>query len=72
MTALAPQELLKTRAAVEQVRFSRLKTQIAIERTRQSLAETRALIVALQFVCSSEKRAPEETGRKRKRQATLS
>jgi hypothetical protein len=38
---------LKTRVAVEQVRFSRIETQIAIARTRQFLAETRALIVAL-------------------------
>jgi hypothetical protein len=52
MTLLTPEVLLKTQAAVDQVRFSRLETQIAIQRTRKSLAETRALIVALQFACS--------------------
>jgi hypothetical protein len=47
MTALTSEVLLKARAAVEQVRSARFETQIAIERSRQSLAETRALIVAL-------------------------
>jgi hypothetical protein len=41
--------LLRTRVAVDQVMLSRLATQSAIERSRNSLAETRALLVALQF-----------------------
>jgi hypothetical protein len=41
--------LLRTRVAVEQARLTRLATQTAIERSRTSLAETRALIVALRF-----------------------
>jgi hypothetical protein len=35
--------------AVDQARLSRLATQSAIERSRTSLAETRALLVALRF-----------------------
>jgi hypothetical protein len=41
--------LLRTRVAVDQARLTRLATQTAIERSRTSLAETRALIVALRF-----------------------
>jgi hypothetical protein len=41
--------LLRTRVAVDQVMLSRLATQSAIERSRTSLAETRALLVALRF-----------------------
>ena len=54
--AALPQVLLNTRAAVEQVRFSRFETQVAIQRTRQSLAEIRALIAELQFAYRSEGR----------------
>jgi hypothetical protein len=45
----SPETLLRTRVAVDQVMLSRLATQSAIERSRNSLAETRALLVALQF-----------------------
>jgi hypothetical protein len=55
MTSI-PQVLLNTRAAVEQVRFSRLETQNAIQRSRQSVAEIKALIVALQSAVRSEGR----------------
>jgi hypothetical protein len=64
MTALTSEVLLKTRAAVEQIRSSRLETQIAIERSRQSLAEIRALIVALKFGDSQRRK---QTVRKLKR-----
>jgi hypothetical protein len=64
MTALTSEVLLKTRAAVEQVRSSRLETQIAIGRSRQSLAETRALIVELKFGLSEKRK---QTVRKLKR-----
>ena len=40
--------LVRTRIAVDQVRLSRLATQNSIERSRHSLAETRALLIALQ------------------------
>jgi hypothetical protein len=53
---LTSEVLLKTQAAVDQVCSSRLETQIAIGRSRKSLAETRALIVALKFARSPEKR----------------
>ena len=39
--------LVRARIAVDQVRFSRLATQNAIERNRQSLAEMKAILVAL-------------------------
>jgi hypothetical protein len=37
------------RVAVDQARLSRLATQSAIERSRTSLAETRALLIALRY-----------------------
>jgi hypothetical protein len=43
------ESLLRTRVAVDQVMLSRLATQSAIERSRNSLAETRALLVTLRF-----------------------
>jgi hypothetical protein len=43
------ESLLRTRVAVDQVMLSRLSTQSAIERSRTSLAETRALLVALRY-----------------------
>ena len=46
-TALTQEVLLKTRVAVDRVRLSRLATQNAIERSRESLAETRAALVSL-------------------------
>lgn len=46
-TALTQEVLLKTRVAVDRVRLSRLATQNAIERGRESLAETRAALVSL-------------------------
>jgi hypothetical protein len=45
--------LLRAQVAVDQVRLSRLATQSAIERSRSSLAETRALLVALRFAVRS-------------------
>jgi hypothetical protein len=39
--------LVRARIAVDQVRLSRLATQNAIETNRQSLAETKAILVAL-------------------------
>jgi hypothetical protein len=50
--------LLRTRVAVDQVRLSRLATQNAIERSRASLAETRALLVALQFAVGNREVGP--------------
>ena len=47
MTALTQEVLLKARVAVDQVRLSRLATQNAIERSRESLAATRAALVSL-------------------------
>jgi hypothetical protein len=44
-----PEELVRTGVALDQARLSRLATQNAIERSRQSLAETRALLVALRY-----------------------
>jgi hypothetical protein len=41
--------LVRARIAVDQTRLSRLATQSAIERSRSSLAETRALLVALRY-----------------------
>jgi hypothetical protein len=41
--------LVRARVAVDQARLSRLATQSAIERSRTSLAETRALVVALRY-----------------------
>jgi hypothetical protein len=58
MTALTSEVLIKTQAAVQRVRSSRLLTQIAIERSRRSLAETRALIVALKFDVSERRKHP--------------
>ena len=45
--------LVRARIAVDQVRFSRLATQNAIERNRQSLAEMKAILVALRDADSS-------------------
>ena len=39
--------LVRARVAVDQVRLSRLATQNAIDRSRDSLAETRLAVVAL-------------------------
>jgi hypothetical protein len=44
-----PEAVLRARVAIDQVRWSRLATQSAIERSRGSLAETRRLLVALRF-----------------------
>jgi hypothetical protein len=41
--------LLRAQVAVDQARLSRVETQTAIERSRTSLAKTRALLVALRF-----------------------
>jgi hypothetical protein len=41
--------LVRARVAVDQARLSRLATQSAIERSRTSLAETRALLIALRY-----------------------
>jgi hypothetical protein len=50
----SPQEaLVRARIAVDQVRLSRLATQNAIERNRQSLAEMKAILVALRDADSS-------------------
>ena len=40
--------LLRTRVLVDQIRLSKLATQSAIERSRESLAETRAALVTIQ------------------------
>jgi hypothetical protein len=54
MIALSSAEaLVRTRIAVDQVRLSRLATQNAIERSRNSLADTRELLAALQRTYSS-------------------
>jgi hypothetical protein len=45
--------LVRARIAVDQVRLSRLATQNAIERNRQSLAEMKAVLVALRDAESS-------------------
>jgi hypothetical protein len=45
--------LVRARIAVDQVRLSRLATQNAIERNRQSLAETKAILVAIRVANSS-------------------
>jgi hypothetical protein len=45
--------LVRARIAVDQVRLSRLATQNAIERNRQSLAEMKAILVALRDADSS-------------------
>ena len=48
MIKSSPHEaLVRARIAVDQVRLSRLATQNAIERNRQSLAEMKAILVAL-------------------------
>jgi hypothetical protein len=71
MTALTSEVLLKARAAIEQVRSSRFETQIAIERSRQSLAETTALIVALKFGASERhKQTMRKLKRTRRRETT--
>jgi hypothetical protein len=53
--------LVRARVAVDEARLSRLATQSAIERSRTSLAETRALLVALRYAYSS---MEHEVGRK--------
>jgi hypothetical protein len=45
--------LVRARMAVDQIRLSRLATQNAIERNRQSLAEMKAILVALRDADSS-------------------
>jgi hypothetical protein len=45
--------LVRARIAVDQVRLSRLATQNAIERNRQSLAEMKAILVAIRVANSS-------------------
>ena len=50
MTAANSTEaLLRARVSVDQVRLSRLATQNAIERSRESLAETKAALVAMKL-----------------------
>ena len=44
-----PELLLRSRVAVDQARLTRLATQNAIQRSRTSLAETRALLVSFRF-----------------------
>jgi len=44
-----PELLLRSRVAVDQARLTRLATQNAIQRSRISLAETRALLVSFRF-----------------------
>jgi hypothetical protein len=44
-----PELLLRSRVAVDQARLTRLATQNAIQRSRMSLAETRALLVSFRF-----------------------
>ena len=39
--------LVRARVSVDQIRLSRLATQTAIERSRNSLSETRAALVAM-------------------------
>ena len=39
--------LVRARVSVDQIRLSRLATQTAIERSRDSLSETRAALVAM-------------------------
>jgi hypothetical protein len=45
--------LVRARMAVDQVRLSRLATQNAIERNRQSFAEVKAILVGLRDADSS-------------------
>ena len=52
-TPRSSEMLLRARVAVDQARLTRLATQTAIERSRTSLAETRALIVAYRFAARS-------------------
>jgi hypothetical protein len=47
MKSIPHEALVRARIAVDQVRLSRLATQNAIERNRQSLAEIKALLGAL-------------------------
>jgi hypothetical protein len=54
--------LLRARVLVDQVRLSRLATQNAIERSRASLAETRALLVALRFAVRNREVGPRFSG----------
>ena len=54
--------LVRARIAVDQVRFSRLATQNAIERNRQSLAEMKAILVALRDANSSALRMKVQKG----------
>jgi hypothetical protein len=51
------------RVAVDQARLSRLATQSAIERSRTSLAETRALLVALRYAVRGDGEAAMEAKR---------
>ena len=44
-----PELLLRSRVAVDQARLTRLATQNAIQRSRTTLAETRALLVSFRF-----------------------
>jgi hypothetical protein len=54
MTPLSSTEaLVRARIAVDQVRLSRLATQNAIERSRESLAKTSALLVVVREANSS-------------------
>ena len=39
--------LVRARVSIDQIRLSRLATQTAIERSRDSLSETRAVLVAM-------------------------
>jgi hypothetical protein len=48
--------LVRSRVSVDQIRLSRLATQNAIERSRDSLAEARAALVALRDLHASELR----------------
>lgn len=74
MTAFNTSEaLLRTRDGVAQVRRTRLATQKAIEGSRKSLAETRALLVALRYRYLLREKAQRLIGAKKRnrRQATI-
>ena len=61
-TADSDQGLVRTRLAVDQVRFARLATQNSIGRSWHSLAETRALLIALRNALLSHQRTnPRDT-----------
>jgi hypothetical protein len=53
--------LVKARVAVDEVRLSRLATQSSIERSRHSLAETRALLIAVRNASLARQRKPRDT-----------